>query len=441
MEKNKKGVFTEAQVDSAAARLNITALEQATIGEALLLARKLEGETGIEFIRMDQGVPGLEPELIGRQAEKDALDTGLAAVYPAAEGIPQLKNAASEFLKAFLNVEIAPEGCIPVTGSVAGSFASFILCSQMDESKKTILFIDPGFPIQKSQLKIIGAPYRAFDIHDFRGAALKERLEAELKQGDIAGIIYSNPNNPAWICLDETELQIIGQLATKYGVIVLEDLAYFGMDFRRDLGKPYQAPYPPTVARYTENYILMLSSSKIFSYAGQRAAFLAVPEKLFKSRSAALAQRYGSAGVVGETLIASILYMITSGVTHTTQFGFAAMLKAAVEGRLNFVEKTSEYARRARKMKDLFRRYGFHVVYEKDPGGEISDGFFFTLGYKDWTGARLMKELFLYGISSITLATTGSEKEGIRACVSRMSLDKQFDLLEERLKLFSLNNG
>ena len=53
----------------------------------------------------------------------------------------------------------------------------------------------------------------------------------------------------------------------KYDVIVMEDLAYFCMDFRRDLGHPFEPPYPPTVAHYTDNYILMLSSSKIFSYA------------------------------------------------------------------------------------------------------------------------------------------------------------------------------
>ena len=29
---------------------------------------------------------------------------------------------------------------------------------------------------------------------------------------------------PAWICLEESELKIIGELATKYDVIVLEDL-------------------------------------------------------------------------------------------------------------------------------------------------------------------------------------------------------------------------
>ena len=77
--------------------------------------------------------------------------------------------------------------------------------------------------------------WEEFDIYHYRGQALREKLESFLSKGDIAAIIYSNPNNPAWICLEEEELQIIGELATQYDVIVMEDLAYFCMDFRRDM--------------------------------------------------------------------------------------------------------------------------------------------------------------------------------------------------------------
>lgn len=165
---------------------------------------------------------------------------------------------------------------------------------------------------------------------------MREKLESYLKQGDIAAIVYSNPNNPAWICLEDSELAIIGELSTRYGVIVLEDMAYFCMDFRQDLGQPWKAPYPPTVARYTDNYILMLSSSKIFSYAGQRMAVACVSDKLFDTHYPALAERYGDSGVFGQTFVASVLYMITSGCTASTQYGYAEMLRAATDGELDF---------------------------------------------------------------------------------------------------------
>ena len=432
-------VYSEELVGRVVAESGIPDLENATIGEVVLIAQRLEQLTGIPFIRMDQGVPGLEPCRVGTEAEKAALDTGIPAIYPAAEGIPVLKNEASRFVKAFLDVEVAPAGCVPVTGSVSGSFGAFIACCQRNPQKDTVLFIDPGFPIQKSQLRVLGYKWEYFDIYDFRGEALREKIESYMEKRNIAALIYSNPNNPAWISLTENELQTIGELATKYDAVVLEDLAYFGMDFRTDFGVPFQPPYIPTVARYTDNYILMLSSSKIFSYAGQRCAFIAVSDALFKRRFDALAERYSGSGVFGPTLTASILYMITSGVTHSTQFGYAAMLKAASDGTLDFVKETSEYARRARKMKDIFEKHSFHVVYDRDIDREISDGFFFTIGYKQMRCGELMRKLLYYGVSSIALSTTGSEQQGIRACCSRME-EPLYDVLDERLKAFSLDH-
>ena len=432
-------VYSQELVDRVVDELKITDLEQATIGQVVLLASRLEELTGIPFIRMDQGVPGLEPCRIGTEAEKQSLDTWIPAIYPAAEGIPELKTEASRFVKAFLDVDISAAACVPVTGSVAGSFGSFIACTQCDPGKNTVLFIDPGFPIQKSQLKVLGIPHVQFDVHDFRGEKLRAKFESYLEKGNIAGIIYSNPNNPAWISLTESELQVLGELATRYGAVVLEDLAYFGMDFRSDFGRPFEPPYIPTAARYTDNYILMLSSSKIFSYAGQRAAMLCISDSLFGRRFPALAERYAGAGIFGPTLIGSILYMITSGITHSTQFGYAAMLRAATEGRFDFVKETSEYARRSRRMKDLFEQHGFHVVYDKDIDRAISDGFFFTIGYGGMPCGELMRELLYYGISSISLSTTGSEQQGIRACCSRMSEDL-YGVLDDRLRAFRLDH-
>lgn len=428
-------LFSEELVAQAVKELNIACLSQATIGEVLLVAQYLEKATGIPFVRMDQGSPGLPVNKLGVEAEKAALDRGVGSQYPAAAGVPELKDAASRFVKAFLNVDVSARSCVPTVGSVAGSYGSFIACTQRQKGKDKVLFIDPGFPIQKSQLRVIGASWREFDIYNHRGEALREKLEEMLSEGDIAAIVYSNPNNPAWICLEEQELKIIGELATKYDVIVMEDLAYFCMDFRSDMGHPFEPPYAPTVAHYTDNYILMLSSSKIFSYAGQRMAMICISDKLFERQFPALAERYQDSGVFGQTLIASILYMITSGCTASTQYAYAEMLRLSTEGKINFVEDTREYAHRAEKMKQIFTQNGFHIVYDYDVTQSVGDGFFFTIGYGDMSGGELLQELLYYGVSSISLSTTGSEQKGVRACTSRMR-EELYEVLEERMKAF-----
>ena len=432
-------IFSEELVAKAVEELHIADLKRATIGEVLLVAQYLEQKTGIPFIRMDQGSPGLPVNHYGVEAEKAALDRGVGSQYPAAAGVPELKTEASRFVKAFLNVDISARACVPTVGSVAGSYGSFIACTQRTPGKNKVLFIDPGFPIQKSQLRVIGAEWVEFDIYNYRGEALRGKLEQMLSAGDIAAIVYSNPNNPAWICLEEDELKIIGELATKYDVIVMEDLAYFCMDFRHDLGHPFEPPYPPTVAHYTDNYILMLSSSKIFSYAGQRMALTCISDKLFDRQFPALAERYKDAGVFGQTLIASILYMITSGCTASTQYAYAEMLRLSTEGKINFVEDTREYAVRAEKMKKIFTDNGFHIVYDRDVTQDVGDGFFFTIGYGNMSGGELLTELLYYGVSSISLSTTGSEQQGVRACTSRMR-DDLYEVMQERMQAFAADH-
>ena len=428
-------IFSEELVAQAVRELHIADLSRATIGEVLLVAQYLEKATGIPFIRMDQGSPGLPVNSYGVEAEKAALDRGVGSQYPAAAGVPELKTEASRFVKAFLDVDVSARSCVPTVGSVAGSFGSFIACTQRTPGKDKVLFIDPGFPIQKSQLRVIGADWKEFDIFAYRGDGLRAKLEEMLSEGDVAAIIYSNPNNPSWICLEEEELAVIGELATKYDVVVLEDLAYFCMDYRSDMGRPFQPPYATTVANYTDNYILMLSSSKIFSYAGQRMAMICISDRLFDRQFPALADRYRDSGVFGETLIASILYMITSGCTASTQYAYAEMLRLSTEGALNFVEDTREYAVRAEKMKKIFTDNGFHIVYDHDVTQKVGDGFFFTIGYGDMSGGELLMELLYYGVSSISLSTTGSLQGGVRACTSRMK-DELYEVLEERMKAF-----
>lgn len=411
---------------------------KATIREIVAISNKIEKLTNTEFIHMEMGVPGLKAAQVGVDAEIKALQNGVASIYPDINGLPELKAEASRFIKAFINVDIAPTGCVPVTGSMQGTFTSFLVSGQCTEGKDTILFIDPGFPVQKQQIVVMGYKYETFDVYEFRGEKLKAELDKYLSKGNIAALVYSNPNNPAWFCFQEEELQIIGEAANKYDVIVLEDLAYFAMDFRKDLGKPFEAPYQATVARYTDNYVLHISGSKAFSYAGQRIAVAAISDKLYNRAYSGLTKRYGG-GTFGTVYIHRVLYALSSGTSHSGQYALAAMFKAASDGTFNFISEVKEYGKRAQKMKKIFTSYGFEVVYDTDLNEPIADGFYFTIRYPGMTGGELMKELMYYGISAISLSTTGSNQQGLRACTSFIK-DHQYALLEERLKLFKENN-
>ncbi len=415
--------------------LEVPEIGNASIREIVQLVSSIEAATGQKYIRMEMGIPGLPPAHIGVEAEIEALRNNVAAAYPRIDGIQPLKDETSRFLKLFMDIEVKPEGCIPTVGSMEGSYAAFLVSGCCHKERDTALFIDPGFPVQKQQLLVMGQKYETFDVFDFRGAKLREKLESYLSKGNIHCIIYSNPNNPAWICFDDEELQIIGELANKYDVVIIEDLAYFGMDFRSDLSRPGVPPYQVTVARYTENYILMISSSKVFSYAGQRIGMLIISDSLYHRHFPDLGERLKVHGF-GNAIVHRVLYSLTSGTSHSAQYGLAAMFKGANDGSFNFIEDVKEYGEKAKIMKQIFIENGFKIVYDTDLDKPVGDGFYFTIGYPGMSGAELLHKLLYYGISAISLGNTGSTKEGLRACVSNVKRDQFGDLIN-RVKQFN----
>lgn len=410
-----------------------------TIRELVKIVNDIEEQTGEEFIRMEMGVPGLDPTFVGTEAEMIALRQGVASIYPNIEGIKPLKEEASRFVNLFMDVDVEPANCVPTVGSMMGAMASFMVVNRSDEKRTGTLFLDPGFPVQKQQCLVLGHQYGSFDLYDYRGEKLKAKMEAELEKGQYSSILYSNPNNPSWICLKEEELQIIGEISMKYDVTVIEDLAYFGMDFRKDLSQPGVPPFQPTVAKYTDNYLLLISSSKAFSYAGQRIGMMVISPGLFDRRYPDL-KRYYNSEKFGHAMIYGALYSLSAGASHTSQHALAAIFKAVNSGSYNYISEVREYGEKAKIMKGIFLDKGFRIVYDRDLDEPIADGFYFTLSYPGFEGPQLVEELLYYGISAISLGITGSTREeGLRACVSQVRRD-QFPVLEERLNLFSLHH-
>lgn len=428
--------LSDEQLTGIISRLDIPSLTEATIRQVVAVTTEAEKASGEKYMHLELGNPGLPSQQIGVEAECEALRNGIANKYPPVMGTPALKNAASRFVKAFLDVDIPGNCIVPSVGSMQGSFSLMLLLGRRDPAKDTMLYLDPGFAPQHLQAQILGLKQTSFDIYDYRGEALAEKLESILAKGNITGILYSNPNNPAWTNLTPDELASIGRLATKYDAIVIEDLAYMGMDFRHDCGTPFEEPYVPTIAKYTDNYVLLLSASKIFSYAGERIALVCMSPEVARRTDPGLMPVFRMR-TFADAYIFGVVYCVSSGVTHSVQCAMAAMLEAAADGRINFVHDCEEYRRRCARARQLFTDAGFKVVYADDAGTPVSDGFFFTATYGDMDSESLQRALMRHGISTISLPGTGSTRHGLRICVSKLADDKDFETLAERLRAFT----
>ncbi len=427
--------FDKAVVDKIIAQAGIS-VASASIREVNRVINTIEKELGVKFIRMEFGVPGLPSIPLAHKAERSTLEERkLGSVYSPFDGIPELKEAGREFVRAFMDLDVPARCIVPTVGSMHGGFISMGISGHRYPDRDTILFLDPGFPVNKLQCRVWGLENDSVDVYDLRGDELVAAVEKKFASGRIGAVMYSNPNNPTWICLKERELEGLGRLCSEYGVIAIEDLAYFGMDFRVDCGIPYESPYQPTVAKYTDQYFILISSSKIFSYAGQRVAITVISPQLFEETSESLAKRFSTTNL-GHAFVHGGIYTTTAGVAASVQYGLAALFQAAVKGEVSFTEMVGEYGERAKEMKKAFLENGFSLVYDNDLGEPLADGFYFTVAYGDMNAVELLDELLYYGISAISLTTTGSVRdEGIRACVSLTRLD-QIPELRHRLEAF-----
>ncbi|MBN2261276.1 MAG: pyridoxal phosphate-dependent aminotransferase, partial [Prolixibacteraceae bacterium] len=81
-------------VKAKLAALNLSDMDKASIREVVQVVNMIEAETGVKYIRMEMGVPGLPPAAVGVEAEIEALKKGVASIYPNINGIPEIKTEA-----------------------------------------------------------------------------------------------------------------------------------------------------------------------------------------------------------------------------------------------------------------------------------------------------------------------------------------------------------
>ncbi|SVD31369.1 uncharacterized protein METZ01_LOCUS384223, partial [marine metagenome] len=189
-------------------------LRNISIRELNKLVDQLSNHFGIEFLRFEFGVPGLMPSNIGPKEEIRILSENPKAsgTYPPFDGISRLKKATADFVKNFININVDPKCCVPTVGAMHGGFICQSIAGRIRPESDTILYLDPGFPVNKLQTKFLGLNEASIDLYDYRGKKLVDEVDKYFSTGNVGGLIWSSPNNPSWVCLKEEELEGIGEL-------------------------------------------------------------------------------------------------------------------------------------------------------------------------------------------------------------------------------------
>ena len=94
--------ITKETIDRIAQSNKIANPGKASIREMRKMIQDVEAETGIRFVKMEMGIPGLPAAQVGVEAEIEALRNGVASIYPEIYGTQDVKDQISLFVKNFL---------------------------------------------------------------------------------------------------------------------------------------------------------------------------------------------------------------------------------------------------------------------------------------------------------------------------------------------------
>jgi aspartate/methionine/tyrosine aminotransferase len=267
------------------------------------------------------------------------------------------------------------------------------------------------------------------ELDGLHGAQLIAALEEAFATRDVALLCWASPNNPTWSILTAEELQAIAALCARYDVLPIEDLTYLGMTGGGQGGSARL----PSISQYAARYFIVLSASKMLSYAGERVGFLIGSQTLLVDNSTAIARISGVESI--ERSCSSMIFNISAGAPHSAQHGVAQALEAINEGKLDLERALAVYADRARQLKEFLLENGFYLIYD-DEAQRAADGFYVCFGYPNLSGNELLRRLLVYGVTVLPLSLFGSTRtDGVRACVGRLD-EKSMVLLGKRLTGF-----
>lgn len=392
---------------------------------------RIETQLQLRYVRMDFGVPGLLPPDICLNEHVTALEAGtVAQAYPPYAGAVDLRKEVATFVAQRTDVNLDPDHYFVTCGGTQALYVAQAVAASLQPARKSVLFLAPVYPPVLAQARMLGLTPVCLDTTELRGRRLLQAIEASLHQHRPTALCWASPSNPTWTVLDHEELSGLAALCETYSVLPIEDMTYLGMVGNRH----GMIHHTPSIGLFTQRHLMVLSSSKMLSYAGERMGFLAGSDALLQQNSPSLVPTFGTDNV--GRACASMIFNTTAGAPHSCQHGVAGILRAINSGQFDLKQHLFPYIQRAAHLKQILRDSGFILLNQGSDNQEL-DGFYVCFCYPGLSGTELATKLLHCGISVLPLTAFGAEHtDGVRACVSRLDDDK-LAWASERLGQFS----
>lgn len=234
------------------------------------LAAKQRGEDIIDFGmgNPDQPTPSHIVEALVEASKKPENHR-----YSLSRGITDLRRAICNWYAKQYDINLNPESEAIVTIGSKEGIAHLALA--VIAPQDVVLVPNPTYPIHTYAFVIAGADVRSVKLLPDSDPFESIREAVETCQPKPKFIVLNFPSNPTTQCVDSAFFERIVQLAKKYQIWVLHDLAYADIVFDH-----YKAPSILQVKGAKDVAIECYTLSKSYNMPGWRVGFMCGNEKL-----------------------------------------------------------------------------------------------------------------------------------------------------------------
>lgn len=228
--------------------------------------RALELEAkGRRIIHMEIGQPDFSaPPQVAAAAIQAIRSRRLE--YTASIGIPQLRQAISNYYRRQLGISVAPSRIV-VTAGASGGFLLVLgaLLNPGDE----VLMADPSYPCNRNFVRLFGGVPSMIAVDERQ---LYQPLDSDIRARwgpKTRGVLIATPSNPTGSLIPEEELRAIIESARNKGGFVIVDEIYQGL--------AYDDAVIPSALALAEDVFVVNSFSKYFNMTGWRLGWVVAP--------------------------------------------------------------------------------------------------------------------------------------------------------------------
>ena len=222
--------------------------------------------TGLEVIDFGMGDPRepTDPRIIVALREGVRERMG----YPAAIGLPELREAISSWIGRRFDVTLSPDDIVPTLGSKEAIFSFAQVVLDPPAGKDTVVFTEPGYPVYERGALFAGARVESLPLLEQNRFLPDLDAVSEETWGRAALVWINYPNNPTCACAPLSFYERLAALAREHDFVLASDEAYSELWFSE----------PPVSALQVDdlrNVAVFNTLSKRSSMTGYRSGFVA----------------------------------------------------------------------------------------------------------------------------------------------------------------------